>query len=318
MNSHFDATEVNAKFIEMMGSGGDMQKEAAQGLQTYLKAQIYEDSFFERIVPAKSITPEQCDRNPDDIGFQYVVDKEYTDVGAVASNFRGLGNYRYVETPRYAIPFHRISSDEMEMDEDEIRALRQPITQIIRHRTAYELRKQMDKEFIGQVNYAIGLDAANQSKSIAESTITPEVVRVLRNILDSRGSVDGKYLRAATILMTRSQYNAIPTWIQSNLVGGPNTGVGSAGGIGPDFWRDGYSYDKLFGLRVVVTDKSDLVADNEIYVFPEPEYLGHHLTLGDDRFMIEKRFTRYKWKGVRTFAFAIGNAYGCGKVTLTG
>jgi len=319
MNSLYQATETNAKFVEMLSSQDpEMNKQAALNLGTYLKAQIYEDSFFSRIIPPTPVTPEQCDRSPDGIGFTYVIDKEFKSINAVTSTMRGLGDFRYAEGERYAIPFHRITSDEVEMDVDEIRAMRQPITSVVRNRTAFEIRKQMDKEFIGQVNFAIAQDPANQEVSIAESSVTPDVIRQLRNILDGRGSVDGLYLRAATILMTRAQWNSVPTWIQQNIAGAPNTGVGAAGGITDKFWADGYEYDKLFGLRVVVTDKSDVVADNEIYVFSAPEYLGHHLTLNDDRFMIEKRFTRVKWKGVRTMAFNIGNAYACGKVVLTG
>ena len=106
------------------------------------------------------------------------------------------------------------------------------------------------------------------------------------------------------------------TWIQSNTATGAGTWVGIQNGIGADFWKDGFQYDTLFGLRVVKTVKSDLVQPNEIYLFTDPQYLGHHFTFNDDRFSIVHVHDILRWKGFRTFGAAIGNENAVAKMIL--
>lgn len=332
----FSTTQLNNKFLEML-EDPEMRKEAQlQGAQ-YLKAQIYEDSFMEKILPPQTISPKDCDRDERDTTvLKRVIDKEFTDVKAVATTFRGMDEYEYVETDAYAVNFYKIDSEEYEITEEELRAKQQPVQKLIRHHVAFQIRKAMDRHFKGMCEYAIRLpngslktetnvdsyntangtnytpqviDLSNQGPQI----VTPELITQLRNLLDAR---QPEYLEASTLLMTKSMFNNIDTWVQSNTQAGANTAPGMAGGITDDFWKDGYKYDTLFGLRVVVTRKTDILSDNEIFCFPDPEYIGHHFTFNDDRFAIEKKWSTMKWKGWRSHGAAIGNEYAPVKMIL--
>jgi len=321
-------TSLNQTFLEYLDDGS-MQKKAEKHVSTYLKAQIYEDSFMQRIMPAQPISVANCDLDEHSPNYKKVIAKEFKDVRAVTTGFRGMADYQYVETDRYAVRFYKIESDEYEITEGELRGIQQPVQSLIRHHVAFHIRKQMDRQFLGLVERALmdesgdykadqvlnfsGSTVKNRSSQGTEKILTPELLVELRNILDDRSP---DYLKASTILMTQSQWNHISTWIQSNTTDGANGGPGMAGGTTPDFWKDGYPYDTLFGLRVVRTHKTDVLKKNEIYVFTEPEYLGHHFTFNDDRFAIEKHFDRMKWKGWRSFGCAIGNEYALGKLIL--
>jgi hypothetical protein len=94
----------------------------------------------------------------------------------------------------------------------------------------------------------------------------------------------------------------------------PQAGVDN--GMGQEYWADGYKYDKIFGLRVVKTIKSNLVPNNVIYAFVAPEFLGHHLTFNDDRFQIKTEWDDIAWKAWKTHGAAIGNNFGVAKLTL--
>lgn len=310
----FEQAQLNQKFVQMLDDD-EMRKEAEEKGAEYLKLQIYEDSFMERILPAQPISPSQADRSTEAPNYQYVIDKEFTDVGAVEVGLRGLSDYSYIEEDRYAVNFWKIESEEYEKTEGEIRGMRQPIQNLIRHHIAYHIRKQMDRSFIGAVNESISQDTANRVYETSEPYLTPELVVELRNLLEAQ-NLQGRYLQASTLLMTVPQYNRISQWIQHNTEAGANAGPGIDGGITSEFWRDGYEYDQLFGLRVVKTYKSDIISNDEVYVFTEPQYLGHHLTFNDDRFSIIKHHDRVKWKGWRTFGFAIGNAKATAKLKL--
>lgn len=309
----FDQSQVNQEFVQMLDDP-DMRKEAQEKGAEYLKVQIYEDSFMSKILPAQPISPSQCDRTTESPNYQVVIDKEFNDVGAIETTFRGNADYDYVEAERYAVNFNKIESPEYEKTEQEIRGMRQPLQNLIRHHIAYYIRKKMDEAFIGAVNEAISKDTSERVVETSASQITPDLIVKLRNILDGR-NVNGRYLEAATLLMTKAQYNNISTWVQENTAGG-GRGPGMDGGMGKEMWRDGYEYDKLFGLRVVKTFKSDVIDNDEVYVFTKPDYMGHHFTFNDDRFSIIKHHDRLKWKGWRTFGFALGNEYTVGKLKL--
>lgn len=324
----FENTQLNETFLEML-QDDEMKKEAESRAAEYLKAQIYEDSFMSRIVPPTPISPEECDRDTNSPNYQVVIDKEYTDVRAITTGMRGMADYQYVEGKRYAVRFYKIDSEEYNITEQELRGFRQPVQKLIRHHVAFQIRKQMDKQFIGMVEKALK-DQNNNYRSAkqgytgseqrvidmsgsGEYIITPELLVRLKNILDARAP---EYLEATTFLMTTSQYNYVDTWIQSNTTRGANTGPGMAGGIDQEFWKDGYEYDRLMNCRVVKTRKTDVINHNEIYVFTEPDYLGHHFTFNDDRFAIEKEFDEMTWKGWRSFGFNIGHEYAVGKLIL--
>ncbi len=311
----FNVSQVNENFIQALRDP-DMAKEAAEKGAEYLKLQIYEDSFMERILPAQSISPQQCDRDVNSPNYQVVIDKEYTDVQAITTTFRGRSDYQYVEAERYAIPFHKIESPEYSITEGELRGMRQPLQNLIRHHIAYHIRKEMDEMFIGFCNKAVASSGNEIDLSAGtDEIITPQLLVRLRNLID-RQSANGRYLQASTLLMTQSMFNYISTWIQSNTSTGAGTWTGLQNGMGSEFWRDGYMYDKLFGLRVIKTRKNDLVSENEIFVFTEPEYMGHHFTFNDDRFSIEHQHDILKMKGFRTFGMGIGNDQSIGKMTL--
>ena len=312
----FSTSQVNQAFIDLLADPS-MLKEAQERGAEYLKLQIYEDSFMERIFPARPISPAQCDRDVNSPNYRVVIDKEFRDVNATTFTLRGRADYSYVEADRYAVEFFKIESEEYEITEGELRGMRMPVQNLIRHHVAYHIRKKMDEIFLGLCDNAIAdsgqlldLSAVNGAPQI----ITPSTLVRLFNLIDSSsgrsGGNDDLYLESKTLLMTRSMYNYINTWIQANVDQGVNNGIGA------DFWKDGYKYDTLFGRRVVLTTKNDLLPENHIYVFTDPEYLGHHFTFNDDRFAIEKNWDSMKWKGWRTFGAAIGNNFSVGKLIL--
>ena len=309
----FDVTQLNQTFIDALDDPS-MRKEAAEQAAEYLKSQIYEDSFMVKILPPQGIRPEQCDRDVNSPNYQVVIDKEYADVQAVTTTFRGRSDFDFVETERYAVTFRELESREYSLTEGELRGMRQPVQNLIRHHIAYYLRKRMDEIFIGMCNAAVGASGLHLDLSAgSDDRITPDLVNQLTDLIDEQSP---KYLEATTLLMTKPQYKKINTWIQHNTASGAGTLPGMTGGIGADFWRDGYKYPTLFGFRLIVTNKTDLINTNEIFAFTEPEYLGHHFTFNDDRFSIEQRHKQMSWKGYRTFGAAIGNINAVAKLTL--
>ena len=300
---------LNRIFVDNIRDPG-LRKEAEERSQAYLKMRVYEDSFMARILPPKPISPSLCDRTLESPTLlRKIIDKEYTDVTATTMDFRGSGDYKFVETEQYAVDFHKIESEEYHITEGELRAKEQPVQSLIKHHTAREIQHTMDSTFINAVEAII--DAAEvaapgtQKITVDEDIILPNNITKLRNLLDGRDSYP---LTAATLLMTKAQFNNVDVW--------PQAGVDN--GMGQEFWRDGYKYDQIARLRVVKTIKADLIPNNVVYVFTSPEYLGHHFTFNDDRFQIKTEWDDIAWKAWKTHGASIGNNFAVAKMVLGG
>lgn len=299
-------SNLNRIFLEHL-QDPDLKKTAEERSMAFLKQRIYEDCFMEKILPSKPISPSQCDRTEGSVGspsmLRKIIDKEFVDVTATVMDFRGKGDYRFVETETYGVDFFKIESPEFHITEGELRAKEQPIQDLIKHHTARHIEEVIDRTFVSAVEAAL---ASNPSQAITspDSTILPRNITKLRNLLDGR---DGRRpLQAATLLMTKAQYNNIFTWPQAAI----------DNGLKDDFWRDGYKYDFLAGLRIVTTIKTHIVPNDVIYCFTAPEFIGHHFTFNDDRFQIRTEWDDIAWKAWKTHGAAIGNNYSVAKLTL--
>lgn len=293
---------LNRVFVENIRDPA-MRKEAEERAQAYLKLRVYEDSFMSRILPPKPISPSQCDRTLESPTLlRKIIDKEFTDVKATVMDFRGRGDYKFIDTAQYAVDFYKIESEEYHITEQELRAKEQPIQSLIKHHTARFIQEKMDEVFIKAVD---GILAANPTQVVTDSSdiILPSNITKLRNVLDGRTTFPQV---AATLLMTQAQFNNMSVW--------PQAGVDN--GMGQEYWADGYKYDRLYGLRVVKTIKSNLVPNNVVYAFVAPEFLGHHLTFNDDRFQIKTEWDDIAWKAWKTHGAAIGNNFGVAKLVL--
>lgn len=293
---------LNRVFVENIRDPA-MRKEAEERAQAYLKLRVYEDSFMSRILPPKPISPSQCDRTLESPALlRKIIDKEFTDVKATVMDFRGRGDYKFIDTAQYAVDFYKIESEEYHITEQELRAKEQPIQSLIKHHTARFIQEKMDEVFIRAID---GILAANPTQVVTDSSdiILPSNITKLRNVLDGRTTFPQV---AATLLMTQAQFNNMSVW--------PQAGVDN--GMGQEYWADGYKYDRLYGLRVVKTIKSNLVPNNVVYAFVAPEFLGHHLTFNDDRFQIKTEWDDIAWKAWKTHGAAIGNNFGVAKLVL--
>lgn len=295
---------LNRIFVDNIRDPG-LRKEAEERSQAYLKLRVYEDSFLSRIIPPKPISPSQCDRTLESPTLlRKIIDKEYTDVKATVMDFRGKGDYKFIETEQYPVDFYKIESEEYHVTEGELRAKEQPVQSIIKHHTAREIQETMDTTFINAVEAIITAAAGAQTVSVTEDIILPSNITKLRNLLDGRTTFP---LTAATLLMSQAQFNNMAVW--------PQAGVDN--GMGEEYWADGYKYDKIYGLRVVKTIKTNLIPENTVYVFAAPEFLGHHLTFNDDRFQIKTDYDDIAWKAWKTHGAAIGNNFAVAKLLLS-
>ena len=79
---------------------------------------------------------------------------------------------------------------------------------------------------------------------------------------------------------------------------------------------DGYTYNKVLGLRVIRTIKNDILREGNVYVFTAPEFFGRNYTLNDVKFYIDKIANRIHWQAWMDIGMGIGNIASVVKLEL--
>jgi len=295
----YDYDVLNKTFVSMVKTAEGMN-EVVQATNLFIRTKIREDSFFRLIVPPVVVTPSQCQRSVNNRGLVKIIDIE-PDASAIAIDWRGEAPAKYVNAPRYEVPFYSIESEEYQIKEDELLSYEAPVNDLIRDNSEKEIAKTEDAQFMKAVAAAL----ATSGKTVASSNTSiskADLVTLLQQI-------DGDQLRAAVILMNNVQFDNILAWDHTVL--------------GDDLISsvtvDGYKAPTLLGRKILVTNKVDVVPTKEIYAFTAPEYLGNAYLLENDlKFDLMREFRTIRFKSWENIAAGIGNTKSIAKLTFAG
>jgi hypothetical protein len=154
-----------------------------------------------------------------------------------------------------------------------------------------DLQKQEDENFYAS---SVSIAQANGNYyNIGGSLSVPNLMQAVKYLTQ-------KQVPVGTILMTQSLY--------ADLLKQPATQFGGALASGLTSGERGL--DNFFGFRIVVTNKNDILPDNRVVVYTNPDYLGQFYLLQDATVFLETRadmvsFTTYEAPGL-----GIGNVNG--------
>ena len=93
--------------------------------------------------------------------------------------------------------------------------------------------------------------------------------------------------------------------------------------VGGDFSQEMYMEGRaalekrnLLGMKMLFTNKRDLVPDNVVYIFTQQEFLGKFYELHKPTLYVEKKIKTLRWQARETIGITIANCMGVHKVTL--
>jgi len=293
------ADTINELFLQKMDSKEGMDKVAMAG-SAFIRQKIREVSFARKIVNPEYVTQADCQRSVQHEGLVKIIDIE-PDSNATIINFRGEADTTYIAGERFEIPFFAVASDDFQKTEEELLAYEMPLTDVIEKNSIKDIQKQEDTAWMAKFEAAIAADSANQS---------------LATTLDSDGSIkkssfvglydmlDGVELKTDVLLMNSKTFNKLLLY--------DATSVGDA--IGSETYINGFTYSTLFGRKLIVTNKVDLVGD-AIYGFAAQEYIGKYFILNDLKFWVDKKRNIITWGAYETIGAGIGNTKSIVKIT---
>jgi len=334
----YSAEMVNSGFIERLETEG-ATKTAAASLN-YIKDRLRESSFADMIVPNERVVRGDLQRSTEHDTMVKIVDIE-PGSRAMAVNFRGQPTAEYVNGKRFAIGFFTISSLKFEIVEQELMAYEMPVTKIIEENSLKDMVEVKDREFLNHVESCIdamqeegtGATAfsvaggqasvskvkgilARQSGDGATTYTTYAIQRadivqikklLKRQVLDSSGNiVRAGRLRPVLMLMTESDSDDFDQWTHEDY----------GDKLQSETALDGFTYNKVLGLRIVRTIKNDILREGNVYVFTAPEFFGRNYTLNDVKFYIDKQANRIFWQAWMDVGMGFGNIAAVVKLEL--
>ena len=291
MSNNVSASTINELFLQKLNSEDGLQKVAQEG-SAFIRQKLREVSFARKIMNPQYVTKADLQRSVNHDGLVKIVDIE-PDSKAMAVNFRGESDWNYVTGDRFEIPFYMISSEDFQKTEEELLAYDMPLTEVIEKNSVLDIQKIEDSKFITAAAAAStaasnDVTSGNDSGKISKSKIK-----------DTFDKLDSNNLRSETILMSSTTFNRLFLY--------DSTTVGDA--VGSEMSVNGYTYSTLFGRKLVVTNKVDLLggASEKMYVFAGQDFLGQFNILNDVKFWIEKKKNIISWAAYESIGMGIGN-----------
>ena len=278
---------LNQSFLDKLDQG--MTKEAGVAMSAFVRQKLREDGFTRKILPPSMVTAAELDRQLTEEP-TIIVEKEPDSVAAYLP-FLGRPEPRYFTGARYPVTFAKIQSAEFKKSKFELATYRTDIRTVLQENSVKDLQKQEDENFYAS---SVSIARANGNYyNIGGGLTVPNLMQAVKYLTQ-------KQVPVGSILMTQSTY--------ADLLKQPATQVGS--GLASGLTAGERSLDNFFGFRIVVTNKNDVLPDNRVIVYTNPQYLGQFYLLQDATVFLETKadivsFTTYAAPGI-----GIGNVNG--------
>jgi hypothetical protein len=305
-----DVRLLNETIVNGLTSGDDvLRKQAKEGVDDWLRIKMREDGFARRILPPVPVTPADLDRQVDTPKPVIVKDQEPNSAGAYTVPFGTTPMDHYIMGPRYRVMFDRILSRRYNSDVNNLLTYDMDIRQILNDFLLKDIMAEEDRKFMAVVDSIVGtantVDATLEScQNITVGPLTRQSLAHSRKGLPSTN----RHLNASVALV-----NNITIW---DVVALGRDDIG--GDLAEELLVNGFAERQIMGLKWAITIKTDLVSDDELYMFAEPKYTGDFFVLDDVTISTKHEDYFIEFFAYECIGATIQNTAACGKVTFDG
>jgi len=298
----FSAAQTNAAFMTMLREQGDGHcKRASDASTDYTRVQIRESSVFEQLMPSEpcadnELTPQlSSDKNV------RLVNREPNSPGAVTVplgqqpimyNFRG---------DRYPVYFDRMMTRKYTKDMSELRTYGIDLRQILTDNAILDMEFEYDRKMLSAMQSIVGV----------EGSVVPEtgIVQNLK-IVDASG-VSRRGLKELNKILPRSFAKLSAAVIVVNHITVHDVTAFGRDEVGGDLseamFTEGFTAKRMFGVTWIVTNKHELIDENEFWMTASPDFLGKSYVLEDTTLYIKKEAMNLEFYAYCERGATIGN-----------
>jgi hypothetical protein len=293
MNYATQTTDISAQFINKNFvrklEEGQVKEAAAEG-SAFIRVKLRQESFARQILPPRLLADDEIDRDVDTDLPKKIIEKEPNSV-ATWVPFKGTGPRTWFSGPRYAVYFGKIESQRFTKSKFELMSYQNDIRKILSDNSVKDMADQEDSKFI----------------TTGTQHLSPAGGFTAANILASfRAHIERK-VPIGKILMSKSLYY--------EALGLAATQVGND--VASRHYDQGIEEEeKLFGIPVVTTVKTDIIDHQDYYIFAPDNWLGNFFLLQDATLFIKQEADIIEFWSYEAPGIGIGNTLGVTRCTV--
>lgn len=279
--------QLNAAFLRGISEGHE--KQAAADGTAFIREIVRQESAVRDILVPVPLTDAELD--PDDRTDQprKIVEKEPQSF-ASQLEFRGQPEVRWIDAMRYSIYFFKIASVKSVKPKEELMTYRSDIRQIMAENKVKDMADVEDRYWND-----LQISAVNTAPTVlstqADQFGPTGFKRGFQAMLERRRA-------PARILMTKS--------LQMNTIDLPPTIVSN--NVAEAHYKDGIEKEnRLWGVPITTTIKSDIYAKNAAWIYASPNFLGNFFTLQDATLFIKQEANIIEFYTYEIIGMGIGN-----------
>lgn len=289
---------INSNFVTKLEEGH--VKEAQAEGTAFIRSKLRQEAAVREIILPVGISEEDIDRDENTDQPKKIIDKE-PDSYATFVNFQGTSRRTWFKGPRYAIYFGKVESQRFTKSKFELMTYTSDIRKILSDNSVKDMADEEDKKFADTV--AAIITAAGGTQSNAGAFQSGTFKAGMQALLNRR-------LPVGKMLMTKSRY--------MDAIDLPATTVGDD--IAKRHFDEGIeSSQKLWGLPVVTTIKSDIYSNDKAWVFAPQQpnnFLGNFYLLQDATLYIKQEADIISFWSYESLGLGIGNTKSIQEITF--
>jgi len=290
---------INRSFIKKIENG--QEKEAAEESSAFIREKLRQEAAVREIMAPEGISEEEIDRDEQTDQPKKIVDKE-PDSFATFVQFQGTGHRTWFKGPRYAIYFGKVESQRFTKDKWSLMTYTSDIRKILSDNSVKDMADEEDRKWNELVTDIIALNPAEQRNSGAFQSSTFKVA--MQRLLGRRRPI-GK------MLMCKERY--------MEAIDLPATTVGDD--IAKRHFDDGIeASEKLWGLPVVTTIKSDIYDPDKAWIFSPQSpnnFLGNFYLLQDATLFLKAEADIIQFWSYEAIGIGVGNRLSMQEIAFT-
>lgn len=307
MENEFDqidnVQERNARILAAIDDSpsGEVKNASAAGTNM-IRARIREEGFLRRVLPPQIVTNDDLNRVLEHDRPLIIEDMEPGQRGSKSIPFGDAADTEFYYGNKYAVYFNPITTPEFVKDINELRTYRMDLRQVVTDNALKDIQAEEDTRFIAVCNAVtgpsngVGAGGTQQNFQITGGFERDTYVEVLNGL-------ENLYLNNGVVLMNRKTAKNFLKWGRDEV----------GGDLSEKLFTDGLTAlteAKIFGIRHLFTIKRNLVPDNVVYMFAEPNYLGKMYELQQTCMFIEKKKDMLRISARETIGVTVANVNG--------
>jgi hypothetical protein len=278
---------INQSFLNLVENG--RTKEAADEGTAFIREIVRQEAAVREILPPVGLADDEIDRDEKTDEPKKIVEKEPQSV-ATFVEFQGTPDAFWFRGPRYAIYFGKVQSPEFVKSKFQLMTYQNDIRKILADNSVKDMADQEDKFFRRTCVIIINQNPTAQ-RTQAPAFTSSAFKRAFQALLDRRRPL-GK------MLMTKSLF--------MEAIDLPATTVGNS--VAEKHYGEGVeNEERLWGIPVVSTVKSDIYDPRECWVFSPQNFLGNFFLLQDATLFIKQEADKIMFHSYSAPGIGIGN-----------